>query len=176
MVGLLFEFVYSEGYINLVLTTLGFKPIPFLTDPAWFVPLYVATEVWQKTGYMSIIYLAALSAIDRQLYEAAIVDGANRWHQALHITFPGILSTVKVILILSVGRIVNVSFTKVFLMYNPAIYERADVLMTYVYRRGIQGTDFSYAATVGLFNSVIALLLVIVANTISRRVSEESVW
>ena len=176
VIGLLFEFVSNEGFINKLLVSVTGNSINFLGNSSWFRPLYIFTELWQKTGYASIVYLAALTGISNELYEAAYIDGANRWKQTLHVTLPGLLPTMIVILILNVGKQINISFEKVLLMYNPAIYETADVLSTYIYRRGIQGMDFSYSAAIGLFNSLVALLLVVVANYLSKRASSESIW
>ena len=143
---------------------------------SWFRTIYVASGIWQDAGWSSIIYLAALSAIDSQLYEAAIIDGANRWKQTTAITIPGIAPTVTIIFLLTLGRIMVVGFEKILLLYTGATYETADVLQTYVFRRGIEGTDFSFATAVGLVQSVVGLLFVVSANAISRRISDTSLW
>ena len=130
-------------------------------------------KVWQFTGYFAILYLAALTRIDPHLYEAAMMDGASRWHRLWYITLPGIMPTISVLFILSLARVVSVGFERVFLLYNPATYETADVIATYVYRRGIIGRNFGYATAVGIFNAVIALVLTVGANTILRRVGSE---
>ena len=142
----------------------------------WFRTVYVASGVWQHTGWSSIIYLAALSGIDPQLYEAAIIDGANRWKQTTAITLPGLAPTVTIIFLLTLGRIMVVGFEKILLLYTGATYRTADVLQTYVFRRGIEGADFSFATAVGLVQSMVGLLFVISANAISRRISETSLW
>ena len=135
--------------------------------------MYIGSDIWQYTGYFATIYLAALTAIDPVLYEAAIMDGANRWQRMWHITLPGILPTITILFILSVGMIVSVGFERVFLLYSPATYETADVLPTYVYRRGIMGYNFSYATAVGLIDSIAATIMVLSANTIPAQVGQE---
>ncbi|HHY81891.1 MAG TPA: sugar ABC transporter permease [Clostridiales bacterium] len=176
IVGILMKLFASDGIINQLLDSLGIKQQNFFGNPNWFRPLYVGSKIWQDTGYNAIIYLAALSGIEPHLYESAIIDGANRFKQAIYITIPGIMPTAVVLLILSIGRLLNVGFEKVYLMYSPAIYEKADVISTYVYRRGIQGFDYSYATVIDFFNSVVALVLITIANTVCRKVTEESLW
>lgn len=176
IVGILMKLFASDGIINEMLAGLGIKQQNFFGDPDWFRPLYVGSKIWQDTGYNAIIYLAALSGIEPHLYESAIIDGANRFEQAIYITIPGIMPTAIVLLILSIGKLLNVGFEKVFLMYSPAIFEKADVISTYVYRRGIQGLDYSYATVIDFFNSVVALVLIVIANTVCRKVTEESLW
>jgi putative aldouronate transport system permease protein len=174
--GMIVNFVASDGIVNKIVGALGGTPFPWLMDPQWFRPIYIISGIWQHAGWSSIIYLAALSAIDPQLYEAAIIDGASRWRQTLHVTLPGIAPTVTIMLILTLGRMMNVGFEKILLLYTGATYETADVLQTYVYRRGIESTDFSYASAVGLFQGVVNLMFVVLANTVSRRLSETSLW
>lgn len=177
IVGMMVDFLSSTGLVNNILVALfGIQPIPFLRDPSWFRTLFIGSELWQNLGWSSIIFLAAISNIDPSLYEAARIDGANRWKQALHITFPGILPTVTILLILFIGRFMTVGAEKILLMYNPVTYETADVIQTYVYRKGILQADFSYSAAVGLFNAVISFTLLILANAIARRVGETKLW
>ncbi|MDW7656890.1 MAG: ABC transporter permease subunit [Bacillota bacterium] len=177
VVGILFKVVAVDGGVaNTILKSLGFNKINFLVSPQWFRSLYITLSLWSGIGWGSIIYLAALNGIDPQLYEAAHVEGASRFQRAWHITLPGISSTIIILLILNVRSIVKVGAPTVLLMYNEAVYETADVLSTYVYRQGIQGTNPSYASAIGLFNSVISLLLVIIINRIARAVSETSLW
>lgn len=147
-----------------------------MTEPGWFRPLYVGSGIWQNLGWGSIVYLAAISNIDPQLYEAALIDGAGRFRQALYVTIPGILPTIVIMFLLRVGHMMNVGFEKVFLMYNPLTYETADVISTYVYRKGLLEMDYSYGAAVGLFNSVINFLLVIFSNKIAKKLTETSLW
>lgn len=165
-----------DGIINLALVKLGFAPIGFLNDPDWFRTIFVSSGIWQTFGWGSIIYLAAIAGINPQLYEAAEIDGANRWTKVMHITLPSIIPTIIILLILNVGNLMDVGFEKVLLLYNPATYETADVIGTFVYRRGILNSDFSFAAAVNLFNNVINIILLVSVNRISRKVSETSLW
>jgi len=165
-----------DGILNLALAKLGFAPIGFLNDPDWFRTIFVASGVWQSFGWGSIIYLAAIAGINPQLYEAAEMDGANRFKKVLHITLPGIVPTIVILFILNIGNLMDVGFEKVLLLYNPATYETADVIGTFVYRRGILNSDFSFAAAVNLFNNVINIMLLVSVNWISRKVSETSLW
>lgn len=136
-----------------------------------FAPIYIGSGIWQNTGWDCIIYLSALAGIDSELYEAARIDGANRWKQTLHVTLPGIMGTVVLLLILRIGSLMSVGYEKIILLYNEGIYETADVISSYVYRRGLIEGDYSYSTAIGLFNSVINVILVVSANTISSRVS-----
>lgn len=136
-----------------------------------FVPIYVGSDIWQNVGWNCIIYLSALTSIDTELYEAARIDGANRWQQTLHVTLPGILGTVVLLLILRVGSLMNVGYEKVILLYNEGIYETADVIQSYVYRRGLVQGDYSYSTAIGLFNSLVNVILVVSANAASKRVA-----
>ncbi|MEJ9221290.1 ABC transporter permease subunit [Paenibacillus glucanolyticus] len=166
----------STGMINSFIEWLGFEPINFLMKPDYFRSIYVISDIWQHVGWETIIYLAALTAIDPQLYEAAKIDGANRWKQMLNVTLPGMAPTIIILLILHVGRVLEVGFEKVFLLYNPATYETADVIGTYVYRTGIIGGNYSYATAIDLFTGLISLILVYGTNLLSRKVSETSLW
>lgn len=132
--------------------------------------------MWQGLGYGSIIYLAALSGVDQELYEAARIDGAGRWKQTLHVTLPGISSTIVIMLILRMGQLLSIGMDKILLLYNPLVYETADVISTFTYRKGIQDSDYGYSTAVGLFNSVINFLLLLCANTVSRKFSETSLF
>lgn len=163
------SFVSSDGIINSIIVSLGGQPVEFLTNPKYFVGVYTVSDIWQEMGWSSIIYLSALSSIDQQLYEAASIDGASRWKQTIHITIPGILPTIAIILIMTIGKMLTVGFEKVMLLYNPAIYETADIISTYVYRQGVLNTNYSYSAAVGLFNSIINLILLVFANETSKR-------
>jgi len=175
--GLLYTFLSpSAGFVNAIVTGLGGKAVDFLREPAWFRFLYVLSGVWQQMGWGSIIYVAGLSAIDVQLYEAADMDGAGRLRKMWSISLPGILPTIVTMLLLNLGRLMTVGFEKVFLLYNSATYETADVISTYVYRSGIMEQQYSFAAAVGLFNSVVTLVLLTGFNWISRRMSEFSLW
>lgn len=174
--GLVFQLTSVRGTINQVLTGLGQDAIPFMQRAEWFRTVYITSEIWQTVGWGTILYLAALSTIDPQLYEAARVDGANRWRQTWHVTLPGIRPTIVVLLILNIGTFMAVGFEKVLLLYNPLTYPTADVIATYLYRVGISGGNFSYAAAIGLFEAIIGLFLILSANAISRRLVGTSLW
>lgn len=174
--GLVLKFTSDKGIINDLLSVLGIERKSFLNIPKYFVPVYVLSGIWTDVGWSSIIYFAALTGIDQQLYEAAIIDGAGRWKQTLHVTLPGIMSTIVIMLILQVGNLLNLGYEKIILLYNPITYETADVISTYVYRKGILEGAFSYSTAVGLFNSVINFMLLIVANTISKKAGEGGLW
>lgn len=174
--GMLVNFLSSEGLVNNILAAVGLPRTNFLARAEWFRTIYIASDVWQHVGFGSIVYLAALTGIDPQLYEAATIDGANRWQKMVHVTLPGIAPTITILFILQLGRVMDVGYQKIILLYNGATYETADVISTYVYRRGLIDSDFSYATAVGLFSSLIGFLFVYTANRISRRVGETSLW
>jgi putative aldouronate transport system permease protein len=176
VVGMLVDFLARDGLVNQLLSMLGFAAKSYLSEPEWFRFLYVSSGIWQQVGWGSIIYLAALSTIDPTLYEAARVDGAGRWKQMVHITIPGIMPTVIILLILKMGSMMSVGSEKILLMYNPLTYDTADVISTFVYRKGILEASYSYTTAVGLFNAVIAFTLLILSNSISKRVSETKLW
>lgn len=166
----------SGGVVNTLIKGTGRNAVNFMSSEAWFRPLYIGTDVWQSFGWNSIIYLAALTAVDPGLYEAARIDGATRFQQVIHVSLPCILPTIVILLIMQLGRVMNVGYEKIILMYSPAVYEKADVISTYVYRRGIQKGEFSFGAAVGLFNNVVNLILLVTVNTVARRVSAISLW
>ncbi|QUL55865.1 sugar ABC transporter permease [Paenibacillus tritici] len=166
----------TGGLINNLLGGLGIGPVNFMNEPGFFRIIYVISEIWQHIGWETIIYLAALTAIDPQLYEAAEMDGAGRLRRIWHITLPGISPAIVITLILNIGQVLEIGFEKVFLMQNPAIYETADIISTYVYRVGMQQGNFSYGASIDLFMGVISLVFIYSANWISRRISETSLW
>lgn len=165
-----------NGLINNIITRLGGEPIHFMAETKLFKSIYVWSGVWQMTGYNAIIYIAALAAIDPCLHEAAIVDGASKFQRIVHIDVPGIMPTAVILLILSVGRVMNVGFEKVYLLQNDLNMVRSDVISTYVYRIGLIGSQYSFSTAVGLFNSVVNLILLVSVNAVSRRVSETSLW
>ena len=169
IVGIMVEMFSSQGVINQVLPG---DPILFFNEASWFRALYVGSSVWEGLGWSSIIYLSALAGINMELYEAAEMDGANRWQRMRHVTLPGIMPTIIILFILQIGSMMNVGFEKVFLMYNPGTYETADVISTYVYRRGILGMDYSYAAAVNLFNSAVNLCLLLAVNRAARKTGQ----
>ena len=153
VVGLLFNFLSPiDGVVNVFLKSMGKDAVNFMSEPGWFRTLYIGSNIWQNFGWDSIIYLAALSSVDPQLYEAAQIDGAGKFKQMLHVTLPAIMPTIIILLIMNVGNIMNVGFEKIILMYSPATYETADVISTYVYRRGNLGSHFSFSASLGLVN------------------------
>lgn len=176
MCGLIKLFTADTGIIVRFLSFFGFEPVALLSKKEYFVPVYIISGIWQGMGWNSIIYLSALTAIDPGLYEAATIDGANRWQQTLHVTLPGIANTVIIMLILRMGSIMSVGYEKIILLYNEGIYETADVISTFVYRKGLKDFQWSYSTAVGLFNSVINFVIVYIFNLISRRVSEVSLW
>ena len=147
-----------------------------MQDPKWFQPIYVISQVWQTLGWGSILYLAALTNIDDTLYEAAKMDGANRWQQMLHVTLPGILPTIITMLVLNVGSVLGVGFEKVLLLQNPLVYSTGDVVSTYLYRVGILSSNFSYATAIGIFEAIIGLVLVLGSNRISAKITKTSLW
>ncbi len=167
--GLVTNFVSTDGLINSVIKALGGEGVQFLTTPRYFPAIYIISGIWQNIGWSSIIYLSALSSIDQELYEAAAIDGASRWKQTIHITIPGILPTISILLIMQIGQMLSVGYEKIILLYNPSIYETADVISTYVYRQGILGANYSYSAAVGLFNSIVNFVLLITANKVSKK-------
>lgn len=171
------EFVKEGGLVTDILSSVfGYDGKNLLSRSAYFTPIYVITNIWQGVGWGSIVYLAALTGIDMELYEAARVDGANRWKQTIHITIPSIMPTIIIMLIMRMGQIMGIGHEKIILLYNEGIYERADVISTYVYRMGIMNRQYSFSSAVGLFNSVVNFILVIGANQISKKVSETSLW
>ena len=163
------DFFSSNGVINSVIEMLGGMSRDFMTEPKYFWMIYTITSIWQSLGWSAIIYLSALSSIDQELYEAATIDGAGRWKQTLYVTIPGILPTVMILLIMQVGKMLTVGYEKIILLYNPSIYETADVISTYVYRKGILGADYGYSTAVGLFNSVINIILLFTSNKLSKK-------
>lgn len=166
----------DTGIVNGVIKLLGFQPVGFLTDERYFVSTMVVSMIWKTFGYNTIIYLAALTAVDPQLYEAATVDGAGRWMQLFHITLPSIMSTIVVMLIMRVGNLMQAGFEQIFVLYHPGVYGSADIIDTYVYRIGLQEGKFELAAAVGLFKSAINFVLIIIANKVARMAGEEGVY
>lgn len=166
----------SGGIINQLLGMLGIDSINFLSLPQWFRPIYVISGSWQSFGFNSIIFVAAIMGISPDLYEAMRVDGANKRKVIWHLVLPSIRPTIILLLIMTLGSMMSVGFEKVYLLYNPSVYETADVIQTYVYRQGIGSNNYSYAAAVGLFNSVINFGIVFLANRLSRKVTDTSIW
>lgn len=174
--GMIVQFTRDSGVITQFLGYFGYPSETMLNNSHLFVPIYVISGIWQGVGWGSIIYLAALTGIDQELYEAAKIDGAGKWQQTIHITIPCLVPTIIILFILRLGNMLNVGFEKIILLYNPATYETADVISSYVYRKGIQEFSWSFSTAVGLFNSIINFTLVICANKISRKFSDTSLW
>lgn len=166
----------STGLVNKMIEALGMEAVNFMVKPGLFRPIYVISGIWQQMGFAAIIYLAALSSIPPELYEAAEIDGAGRMHRLWHVTLPGISETIVMLFILNTGTLMIIGFEKVFLLYNPAIYETADILSTYVYRIGLVGGNFSYAAAIDMFTSVVAMTFLLMANAMSRKFAGSSLW
>lgn len=177
VVGMMISFVSpTTGIVNQIIKFFGGDPVYFITKPAWFIPLYILSDVWKNTGWSSIIFMSALAGVDPGLYEAAKIDGANRWQQIRSITVPTIMPTIIVMLILNCGKVMSVGFEKIFLMQTDLTLGVSEVISTFVYSQGIQGGQFSYATAVGLFNSAVNFALLMTVNAISKRVTETSLW
>ncbi|MBE5893986.1 MAG: sugar ABC transporter permease [Lachnospiraceae bacterium] len=174
--GLVREFCYSDGLIADLLEPLGVTRSNLLLKPELYRSIYVISGIWKELGWSSLIYIAALGGVDTALYDAASIDGAGRWKKMLHITIPGIMPTIIVMLILKVGGMMSVGYEKTLLLYNNAILDTSDIISTYVYRYGIENMNYSYSTAVGLFNSVINVILVLSTNYISKKVSDNSLW
>ena len=176
--GLIIEFCSTHGAINQIIQI--FSPDTpvrnLLAEKSLFRPIYIISGVWQNFGWDSIIYLAALSGVDSSLYEATVIEGAGRWKQTLHVSIPSILPTIVIMLILAIGGLMNVGWEKIVLHYSPTTYETADVISSFVYRRGLIENDFSFSTAVGLFNSLVNFLLIMITNRISKAVTENSLW
>ena len=177
VIGMLVNFVSpNNGIINALIKSMGGSPINFMAESKYFRPMYIITSLWQDIGWSSIIYLAALSNIDIQQYEAARIDGATALQRIIYITLPGIAPTIIILLILDIGNLMSVGYEKIILMYNPSTYEVADVISTYVYRAGIIKHDFGFATAIDLFNSVVNCILLVSVNKLSKMISEISLW
>ena len=174
--GLIKQFVSNGGIIHQIITSIGGEQPGLLSNPKAFVPIYVISGIWQEIGWGSIIYLATLSGIDQALYEAARMDGAGRFKQVIHVTIPGIMPTIVTMLILRLGQIFSIGYEKIILLYNPSIYSTSDIISTYVYRVGIANQSWSYSTAVGLFNSILNFILVVLANYTSKHFTETSLW
>ena len=166
----------NGGIVNTVIKNLGGEPIAFFMDPGVFRPLLVVTEGWKEVGWGTIVYLAAIASIDPQLYEAAKIDGANRLRQIWHITLPGIASTIVLMLILRLGNMLEAGTEQILVMYNPVVYNVADVIGTYVYRIGLGASDYSFSTAVGMFESVVGFILVVSGNWFCKKYLGRSIW
>ncbi len=174
--GLIFEFSSLGGLFNDLRSMFGLDAIAFLQKPELFQGVYVASGIWQGVGWGSIVYLSALTSIDQEQYESALIDGASKLKQVWYITLPNLLPTIMIMLILRIGQMMNIGVEKVMLLYNPLTYETADVISTFVYRRGILEASFSFSSAVGLFNSVINFVLLLTVNFISKKATQTSLW
>ncbi len=174
--GLFMEFSQSDSLFNDVLASFGAQRTSLLADPKNFRTIFVASDMWQNMGWGTIIYLATLSGVDPSLHEAAAIDGAGRIRRIIHINVPAIMPVIVVLLIMRVGNMMQMGYEKIILLYSPATYETADVISSYVYRRGLYEMNYSYGAAVGLFNSAINLIILVGANALSRKVTGDSLW
>ncbi len=170
------EFTSSDGFVTDIAVLFGMERQTMLNNQNLFVPIYILSDIWQNVGWSSIIYLAALTGIDTELYDAASIDGAGRFKKVLYVTIPGILPQIIIMLILAIGGMMNVGYEKIILLYNPATYNTADVINSYVYREGLVSRNYGYSTAVGLFNSVINCILLFASNHISKKVSDTSLW
>lgn len=174
--GMVMNFLSLDGIINRFIAFLGFDKIQFMLMPEWFRTVFTASGIWQTCGWTSIIYLSALTAVDQEVLEAAMIDGTNRFQKIRYVTLPSIAPTISIMLIMQLGKLMSLGYEKIILLYNGSTYETADVISSYVYRRGILNNDFSYSTAVGLFQSVVGVLLLICSNTITKKLSENSLW
>ncbi len=176
--GIFMSILSTTGIVNTAMRDWGLidEPVLYFMDQKIFRWLLVFTDAWKEVGWSTIVYLAALTGVDQELYEAAVIDGARRFQQLIYITLPSILSTIILMLVLRVGSIMDAGFGQILVMYNPTVYKVADIIQTYVYRIGLGKMDFSLGTAVGLFNSVVAMVLVLGTNVISRRLTGKGVW
>lgn len=175
--GMISNFVARDGFISILFARItGREPVAMLSNKAYYLPIYIISNIWQGMGWDAIIYIAALAGVDASLYEAASIDGAGKWKQLLHVTLPSIIPTIIIMFILRIGSVLNVGYEKTLLLYNPLIYERADIISTYTYRLAFSGQQWSYTTAIGLFNSVINFMLVVIVNKICDKVNGTSLW
>jgi putative aldouronate transport system permease protein len=174
--GMLVDFCLSDGLFNYFRVMFGLDTQSLLQKPEFFRTIYISSGIWQQIGWSSIIYLAAIAGVDKQLYEAAALDGAGRLRQIWHVTLPAIRPTIVILFIMQIGSMLSVGSEKILLLYNPSVYETADVISTYVYRRGLIELSWSFSSAVGLFNSIVNFMLVFMANTMSRKLTENSLF
>ena len=174
--GIIVDFCSSDGAITSIVSLFTGSNQNLLSIPGYWRTIYVVSDLWQGVGFGSILYVAALAGIDKSLYEAAEIDGANRAQRIWHITIPGIMGTIMIMLILRIGQMLSVGYEKTILMYNPQIYETADIISSFVYRKGLQESDYGYSTAVSLFNSVINFALLVISNGLSRKFTESSLF
>lgn len=166
----------GDGLLNELIKFFGGQPVDFLTSKSWFRPILYLSQIWKEVGFGAIIYLAALTSIDSTLYEAAVVDGAGRWRQIWHITLPGIRNVIILLLIIRVGSILDAGFSQIYVFLNARVYDVGDIIDTWVFRRGLEEMQFSFAAAVGFFKSIVGLVLVLGANSLAKRFDESGIW
>lgn len=166
----------TSGIINTLISAFGGEKVYFLTKPEYFRAIYTIMGIWQGTGFNSIVYLSVITAIDSSLYEAAMLDGANKWNQITHVTLPSILPTIVMMFIMRLGNTLNVGYESILLLYQPSTYETADTIGTYVYRIGLENSQYSLATAVGLVNGIVGLILVVLSNKLSKHVTEYGLW
>ena len=166
----------ATGMITQFIQEITGKDITVLSDPVWFVPMLIITDIYKTMGWGTIIYFAAISGVDQEMYEAAAIDGGGRWKQAIHITLPSIKPTIIIVFILNLGNILNAGFEQIFMLYTPLVYDTADIIDTYVYRMGIVKSDYSFSTAAGMFKSVVALILIVLVNQIAKRSGNEGIW
>lgn len=177
MCGMLIAFLNpNTGIINKLIAALGGEPVPFLSEAALFPSIYVWSGVWQGTGWGSVIYFAALSGVDPQLLEAATLDGATRWQKIWYVNLPALMPTIVIMLIMNCGSLLSVGYEKAFLLQNALNLETSEVISTYVYKTGLVSAQYSFSTAIGLFNSVVNLILLVTVNAVSRRIGENSLW
>lgn len=176
VVGMLLLFLKPDGLINQIIVLLGGTPVDFISEPKWFKTIYVFSDVWQSMGWSSIIYLAALTSVDEQLHESAMLDGATRLQRIWYINIPTILPTIVILFILNAGSVMAVGFEKIYLMQNSLNTSASDVISTFVYRMGILEAQYSFSAAVGLFNSLINFTMLVMVNYFARKLNETSLW
>lgn len=169
-------FAENSGIVNKIITAFGFESLPFLTNKWWWLLIYVSMGVWQSAGWNTIIYMAAMTGIDSQLYEAAEIDGAGKFSQIVHITLPGISSTIIMLLIINVGQLLNIGFERPFVLGNVLVQDFSEVVSTFVYKVGLQSGRFSIATAIGFFQSVVGLILISAANLITNKSGEQGIW
>ena len=176
VIGMITDFSLTSGLFNDIIVFFGGERSPLLQNPALYRTIYILSDIWQEIGWGSIIYLSALSGVDAQLYDAASIDGAGRFQKLLHVTLPGIMPTIITMLILRIGSLMSLGYEKTILLYNPSTLENADIIASYVYRVGIQEQSWSYSTAIGLLNSVINLTLLLLANKLSKKLADTSLW
>jgi putative aldouronate transport system permease protein len=174
--GIIYNLFSLDGYINQVLVELGIPSMSFLTNPNSFMKIIYGSDIWKEVGWASIIYTAAISSIDAEMYEAAVVDGANRFQLIKYITLPALVPTIAIMFIMKVGQMLNVGFDQILNLYNSSVYDVADIIQTYVYRKGIIKTEYSVASAAGLFTSVCNLILLLFSNKVTKKMTGHSLY